>query len=178
MLNKNQKTHYYSFFFYHPHPPRNYYDYYYYMQRLKESCNFLTSVPGLPCAQKVEEKEGEKTRNKFFRSNFYTIPNSQYNINFGWWLAFILLCLDKQIYYKNNNNIWVVTASSATKSELLSLTRTTTIFFLNHSLAKFPLKKFAVENIHHTSRFCQFGFTGKEITTFTVVCISEELMRR
>ena len=56
-----------SSFFYHPPPPCNYY-YYYYMQRLKESCNFLASVPGLPCAQKVEEKEGEKTRNKFFRS--------------------------------------------------------------------------------------------------------------
>jgi len=58
------------------------------------------------------------------------------------------------------------------------LTRTTNIYFLNHSLAKFPLKKFTVENIHHKSRFCQFGFTGKEITTFTAVCISEELMRR
>ena len=33
------------------------------------------------------------------------------------------------------------------KSELLSLTRTTNIYFLNHSLAKFPLKKFTVENI-------------------------------
>ena len=106
------------------------------MQRLKESCNFLAIVPGLPCAQKVEEKEGEKTRNKFFRRNFYTIPNSQYNINFGWWLTFILFCLDEQIYYKNNN-IWVVTASSATKSELLSLTRKTNICFKNHSLAKF-----------------------------------------
>ena len=54
-----------------PHPPCNYYDYYYfYMQRLKESCNFLDSVPGLPCAQKVEEKEGKKTRNKFFRSKY------------------------------------------------------------------------------------------------------------
>ena len=52
-----------------PHPPcYYYYNYYYYcMQRLKESCNFLDSVPGLPCAQRVEEKEGEKTRNKFFR---------------------------------------------------------------------------------------------------------------
>ena len=40
-----------------------------------------------------------------------TIPNSQYNINFGWWLAFILFCLDEQIYYKKH--IWVVTASSA-----------------------------------------------------------------
>ena len=32
------------------------------MQRLKESCNFLASVPGLPWAQKVEEKEGEKNK--------------------------------------------------------------------------------------------------------------------
>ena len=62
MLNKNQKTcHYYSLFLI-PHPPHNYYDYYYYMQRLKESCNFLASVPGLPCAQKVEEKEGGKNK--------------------------------------------------------------------------------------------------------------------
>ena len=73
MLNKNQKTcHYYSFFT-PPHPPGNYYDYYdyyNYVQRLKESCIFLANVPGLPCAQKVEEKEGEKTRNKFFRSKY------------------------------------------------------------------------------------------------------------
>ena len=102
------------------------------MRRLKESCNFLASVPGLLCAEKVEEKEGEKTRNKFLRSQvFYvhkrwkrkkgkkqeinsleanTIPSSQYNIDFGWWLAFILFCLDEQIHYKRN--IWVVTASS------------------------------------------------------------------
>ena len=45
---------------------------------------------------KVEEKEGEKkTRKKSSEAN--TIPNSQYNINFGWWLAFILFCLDEQI---------------------------------------------------------------------------------
>ena len=31
-----------------------------------------------------------------------TIPNSQYNINFGWWLAFTLFCLAEQIYYKKN----------------------------------------------------------------------------
>ena len=53
-----------------PPPSCNYYDDYYYMQRLKELCNFLASVPGLPCAQKVEEKEWEKTRNKFFRSKY------------------------------------------------------------------------------------------------------------
>ena len=29
---------------------------------MKESCNFLDNVPGLPCAQKVEEKEGEKNK--------------------------------------------------------------------------------------------------------------------
>ena len=29
-----------------------------------------------------------------------TVPNSQYNINFGWWLAFILFCLDEQICKK------------------------------------------------------------------------------
>ena len=34
------------------------------MQRLKESCNFLASVPGLPCAQKVKEKEREKKEKK------------------------------------------------------------------------------------------------------------------
>ena len=79
------------------------------MQRLKESCNFLANVPGLPCAQKVEEKEGRKQEINSSEAN--TIPSSQYNINFGWWLAFILFCLDEQIHYKRN--IWVVTASSA-----------------------------------------------------------------
>ena len=68
------------------------------MQRLKESCNILASVPGLPCAQKVEEKEGEKQELNSSEAN--TIPSSQYNINFGWWLAFILFCLDEQICYK------------------------------------------------------------------------------
>ena len=47
-----------------------------------------------------------------------------------------------------------------------------------NSLAKFPLKKFVAENMHHTSVFCQFGFTGKEINTVTAVCILEEKMRR
>ena len=66
MLNKNQKLVIITLFFFctPPHPlviiMIIYYDYYYYMQRLKESCNFVASVPGLPCAQKVEEKEGEK----------------------------------------------------------------------------------------------------------------------
>ena len=80
------------------------------MQRLKESCNFLANVPGLPCAQKVEEKEGKKKK-KLNSSEANTIPSSQYNINFGWWLAFVLFCLDELIYYKRN--IWVVTAWSA-----------------------------------------------------------------
>ena len=80
------------------------------MQRLKESCNCLDSVPGLPCAQKVEKNKGKKQ--EINSSEAKTIPNSQYNINFGWWLAFILFCLDEQIgYYKRN--IWVMTASSA-----------------------------------------------------------------
>ena len=79
------------------------------MQRLTESCNFLDSVPGLPCAWKVEEKEGKKQEINSSEAN--TIPNSQYNMNFGWWLAFILFCLDEQIHYKRN--ILVVTASSA-----------------------------------------------------------------
>ena len=60
------------------------------MQRLKESFNFLANVPGLPCTQKVEEKEGGKKKKS---SEANTIPNSQYNINFGWWLAFISFCV-------------------------------------------------------------------------------------
>ena len=83
------------------------------MQRLKESCNFLASVPGLSCAQKVEEKEGGK-KQEINSSEANTIPNSQYNIDFGWWLAFILFCLDEQIYYiKKKKKKRVVTASSA-----------------------------------------------------------------
>ena len=87
------------------------------MQRLKESCNFLANVPGLSCAQKVEEKEGGKTRINSSEAN--TIPSSQYNINFGWWLAFILFCLDEQIHYKRN--IWVLTASSASLIRVIVL---------------------------------------------------------
>ena len=72
-----------------------------------------------------------------------------------------------------------MTASSASKIRVTVLDKNNFFFFFfNHSLAKFPLKKITVKNIHHTSCFCQFGFTGKEITTFTAVCISEELMRR
>ena len=48
-----------------------------------------------------------------------TIPNSQYNINFGWWLAFILFCLDEQTYCRKN--IWVVTASSASSIRVIVL---------------------------------------------------------
>ena len=92
-----------------PHPPCYYYYYYYCMQRLKESCNVLASVPGLPCAQKWKRKKGKKQEINSSEAN--RIPNSQYNINFGWWLAFISFCLDEQIYCKRN--IWVVTASSA-----------------------------------------------------------------
>ena len=60
-----------------------------------------------------KRKKGKKQEINSSEAN--TIPNSQYNINFGWWLAFILFCLDEQIYYKKKQkkNIWVVTASSA-----------------------------------------------------------------
>ena len=58
---------------------------------------------------KVEEKEGKKQEINSSEANI--IPSSQYNINSGWWLAFISFCLDEQIYCKRN--IWVVTASSA-----------------------------------------------------------------
>ena len=44
---------------------------------------------------------GEKEEMNSSEAN--TIPNSQYNnIDFGWWLAFILFCLDEQIYCKKN----------------------------------------------------------------------------
>ena len=107
---QKQTCHYYSFSLFFTPPPCYDYDYYYYyMQRLKESCNFLASVPGLPCAQKWKRKKGKKQEINSSEANI--IPNSQYNINFGWWLAFISFCLDEQIYCKRN--IWVVTASSA-----------------------------------------------------------------
>ena len=60
---------------------------------------------------KVEEKEGGEKKQEINSSEANIIPNSQCNINFGWWLAFISFCLDEQIYCKRN--IWVVTASSA-----------------------------------------------------------------
>ena len=41
---------------------------------------------------------GEKEEINSSEAN--TIPNSEYTINFGWRLAFILFCLDEQIYYK------------------------------------------------------------------------------
>ena len=50
----------------------------------------------------MEEKEVEK-KQEINSSEANTVPNSQYNINFGWWLAFILFCLDEQIYYKNKH---------------------------------------------------------------------------
>ncbi|MCB4762206.1 MAG: hypothetical protein LGB06_08140 [Sulfurovum sp.] len=43
---------------------------------------------------------GEKEEINSSEAN--TIPNSQYTINFGWWLAFILFCLDEQIYCKKH----------------------------------------------------------------------------
>ena len=65
---------------------------------MKESCNFFASVPW---AQKVEEKEGGKKEINSSEAN--TIPNSQYNINFGWWLAFILfLSRWADLLYKKN----------------------------------------------------------------------------
>ena len=58
-----------------------------------------------------KRKKGKKQELNFSEAN--TVPKSQYNINFGWCLAFILFCLDEQIYYKKQTNVWVVTASSA-----------------------------------------------------------------
>ena len=164
MLNKPPKTcHYYSFFFLTtPHPPCNYYDYYYfYMQRLKESCNFLASVSALPWAQKVEEKEGDKTRNKFFRKN--TIPNSQYNINFGWWLTFLFFCLDEQIYYKKTNTYGSWLHRLLAKSELLSLTRTIFFFFLIIHLLNSLYKNSLLRTytIHHV--FVNSDWRGKKL---------------
>ena len=46
--------------------------------------------------KKMGEKEGINS------SEANTIPNSQYTINFGWWLAFILFWLNEQIYCKKN----------------------------------------------------------------------------
>ena len=100
MLNKNQKTcHYYSSFFLYPTPLGIIITIIIIIicKDWKNRVIFVDSVPGLPCAQKVDEKEGEKQEINSSEAN--TIPNSQYNINFGWWLAFILFCLDEQIYY-------------------------------------------------------------------------------
>ena len=58
-------------------------------------------MPGLPCAQKVEEKD-DGGKEEINSSEANTIPNSQYTINFGWWLTFILFCLDEQIYCKKH----------------------------------------------------------------------------
>ena len=63
------------------------------------------------CTKGGKERRGKKQEINSSEAN--TIPNSQYNINFGWWLTFISFCLDEQIYYKKQNNIWVMTASSA-----------------------------------------------------------------
>ena len=56
-------------------------------------------------------KRKKEEKQEINSSEANTILNCQYNINFGWWLAFILFCLDEQIYYKKKT--WVVTASSA-----------------------------------------------------------------
>ena len=41
------------------------------------------------CKKQVEEKE-EGGKEEINSSEASTIPNSKYNINFGWWHAFIL----------------------------------------------------------------------------------------
>ena len=63
-------------------------------------------MPGPPYTQKVEEKEkgGKKEEIIFLETN--TIPNSKYDINFGWRLTFILFCLDEQDKKINNKNHW------------------------------------------------------------------------
>ena len=50
------------------------------------------------CTKGGRERRG--TKKEINSSEANTIPNSQYNINFGWWLAFILFYLDELIYYK------------------------------------------------------------------------------
>ena len=47
-----------------------------------------------------KRRKGKKQEINSSEAN--TIPNSQYNINFGWWLAFILFCLDEQIHNEKN----------------------------------------------------------------------------
>ena len=79
---------------------------------------------------------------------------------------------------KNNNTYWFVTASSAREIRVIVPDTKTNTLKKIINLLNFLFKKFVVENMHHTSVFCQFGFTGKEITTVTAVCISEEKMRR
>ena len=75
------------------------------------------------CTKGRREKMGLKEEMNSSEAN--TIPNSQYTINFGWWLAFIF-CLDEQIYCKKNIGSWLHRLLA--KSELLSLTRKTNIF--------------------------------------------------
>ena len=48
-----------------------------------------------------KRKKGKKQEINSSEAN--TVPNSQYNINFGWWLAFILFYLDELIYYIKKN---------------------------------------------------------------------------
>ena len=71
------------------------------MQRLKESCNFLASVPGLPCAQKVEEKEGGKNKKSILQKQIQFQTLSITLILAGGSLLFCF-CLDEQIYYKKH----------------------------------------------------------------------------
>ena len=51
---------------------------------------------------KLWKRKKRKNQEIINSSEANTIPNSQYNVNFGWWLAFILFCLDEQIYCRKN----------------------------------------------------------------------------
>ena len=72
-------------------------------------------------------RERRRKKQEINSSEANIIPNSQYNINFGWWLAFISFCLDEQIYCKRN--IWVVTASSASKIRVIVLDKNNKYIF-------------------------------------------------
>ena len=76
------------------------------MQILEESCNFEPVCQVFHVHKSWKRKKmGEKEEINSSEAN--TIPNSQYNINFGWWLTFILFCLDEQIYYKKHIGSWL-----------------------------------------------------------------------
>ena len=107
------------------------------------------------------ERRGEKQ--EINSSEVNTAPNSQYNINFGRWLAFILFCLDEQICYKNSNNIWVVTASSASYIRVIVLDKNKRfLFFLIIHLLNFLLKNSLLRTytIHHV--FVNSALRGKK----------------